>query len=347
MMATYIISWGQNGVDTSAEYNPETFNKPPELPLSISWDENGINIRASQALINTNNLFDSKPSKYLEKVGNDLIRINLGGDKIPVEIDLTKYYQELKMLKNGVAKVSNVEAPLIKVEHPDLAVKNEEKSKQFRLVIENFTKRARKEIIFRGMDVFLVEADRSATVFSNGNKIVLNVRKSDVKRIVTRGGLFSIDGLDEKIVALCNKYNKKFGETAFICFDQELEDSEIWNLEHVRDLVTKFNITDFDDQPIAYLNDILITKKGIGINLKKEEYDSRKETIYQPFDSYEFFTWANLINMDFSKYLDSKRILIKDPYSKTYIHYSKAYFSNVELVQFLKELRYVISLNLE
>ena len=306
-----------------------------------------INVRANPALINTNNLFESKPSKYLERVGNDLIRINLGGDNIPVEIDMTRYFHELKMIKSGVAKVSESEMPLIKIEHPDLAIQGNNDDKNFRLVLNNYTKRASKEIIFRGMDVFLVEVDRSAMASSKGNKIFIDLKKSTVNRLVTRGALFNISGLDEKIVALSNKYNKKFGETAFICFDEDVEDSEIWNLEHVRDLVTKYNITDFDDQPIAYLNDILITKKGIGINLKEQDYSTKKEVIYQPFDSYKFFTWAHFINLDFNKYLDDKRILMNDPYNDSFLHYSKAYFSNVELVQFLKELRFVVSLNME
>ncbi len=339
--------WGQNGKLPTDPTDPNRSTTPPELPITLSWDENGVNIRANRKNYASNNVFQAKPSKYLEKVGNDLIRINLGGDDIPVLIDLTRYYEELENLENGFTKINNTESAWITVDHPDLAVETILDERSYTLVLENYAKRARKEIILRGMDVFLVEADKSAKLYSNANKIFVDVKKATNNKLVLRGALLDIEGLDESIPKLCNKYNKKFGETAFICFDEDAEDSEIWNLEHVRDLITKYNITDFEDKPIAYLNFIFITKKGIGFNLKAEDYKTRKEIVYLPQDSYQFFPWQDFLNLEFNKYLDNIRVFVNDPYDKTYIHYSKTHFSNVELVQFLKELKHVVGMKMK
>ena len=337
-------SWGQNGKLHANADSPAGLSKPNELPITITWDENGINVRANGVgPYSSNNFFQTKPSKYLEKVGNDLIRINLGGDDIPVLIDLTNYFDVINRDNTEFTSINENEPSLISIDHPDLAVKTALIDDSFVLVLENYNKRSRKEIIFKGMDVFLVEADKSASLYSNSNKIYVDVKRSQVNKLVVRGALLDITGFDTKIPELCKKYNEKFGEQAFVCFEEETEEPEIWDSEHVRDLVTKYNITDFDDKPIAYLDFVLITKKGIGFNLKKEDYNTKKEIVYKPYDSYEFFSWQEFLNLNFNKYIDNIRILVNDPYSKSFIHYSKTNFTNVELVQFLKELRFLVS----
>ena len=61
----------------------------------------------------------------------------------------------------------------------------------------------------------------------------------------------------------------------------------------------------------------------------------------------KFFYWPSFVNLSFIKHRGDKEIIIKDPYGTRYIFQIQENFSNVELIQFFKELQYTISKELK
>ena len=186
-------------------------------------------------------------------------------------------------------------------------------------------------------------------------KIVLlsMLQNVKIKHLDLKGGHINLADVEEKIPHLCRKYNDRYygnGKTdAFICLeDCKREDPKADDIrQHSRKLITRYNITDFEDAPISFIGNIIITKKGVGLNLqtghaKKNDYKNKKP-LDNSDDNYRFFPWFEFINLSFTKHLDERQLLIYDPYNNIYIYNSKVYFSNVELIQFFNELKALIA----
>lgn len=341
---------GQNGI-----FNPSL----TELPIILSWDDDGARITANTSDERSSNLFKLTPSRYLDQVGNDLIRVAIGSDNVPVIIDLSEYYKRQDTGKDATALEGKVS-----VHMPKLALTNYVEPNTFMMKLVSFSKGSKKAtqtFIFKGIDIFYPAVDQCAILNSDMNRITVDVDKCDVKYLVMMGGVLNLDDVEEKIPVLCRKYNDRYfinrgkGKSeGFICLkDCDDDDPNAYkNLSHSRGLITKYNITDFQDAPISFLDNMLITNKGVGLNLKtevetlgnkKKKKNKKKETSYTTYDSYRFFPWYEFINLSFAKHIDANQLMIRDPYDVSYIYNSKIRFSNVELIQFFNELKALIT----
>lgn len=328
-----------------------------ELPISLSWDNDGVRITAKTSDPNTN-LLEMTPFRYLDQIGNDLIRVAIDARSTPVVIDLTGYYQNVALHQNQQSPDTISAAAKIGVYMPRLTLADYNEPNSFIIELRNFTDQinnAKQAIVIKGLDVLYVGSDNLGNLSAKQNRIVVNVEKSRVKHLLLKGGILNLFDLEQRIPNLCQKYNERYfangRSDAFVCLrDCKADDTNSEkSLRHGRTLITKYNITDFDDVPISFLGNMIITKKGLGINLKTEATSKtktgkkEKQAPFDPYDNYTFFPWYEFINLNFSKYVDENQLLIKDPYNHTYIYNSKVYFSNVELIQFFNELKAMIT----
>lgn len=333
------------------------------LPIVFSWEDNGVRITSKTANNLGGNLLELTPSQYLDQIGNDLVRVTQNSGMTPVIIDLTEYYQYKRDGSTAEAMNQMINpSPKIHLFMPKLTLADYNEPNSFILELRNFSgtaNEARQVFLFRGLDVFYVSTDNCVELSSSQNRIIADVNKCDVKHLVLKGGLLDLTAVDQKIPDLTKKYNHRYfsmgEEDAFVCLkdcekpEGETADAGYEKLKHVRNLITKYNITDYDDEPLSYLGNMLLTKKGVGLNLKTEDGDKTRTTSkgkkasYNAYDTYRFFPWYEFINLSFEKYMDESQLLIQDPYNNSYIYNSKVHFSNVELIQFFNELKDMIS----
>lgn len=331
--------------------------KPPELPINLSWDESGILIRTQRKAFNSSDFLRIQPAEHLDKVGNDLIRIQINDDETPIVIDFTPFFAANSTESQDSDQIQEPVAPYIDIYRPSLSLEYGNERGQYKLVLNEFAKSRRKEkqiFIIKGLDAFLVESDQQTQVEAKESTISVDLSESLFNYLVLRGGTLELTDLENTLPSLVHKYNEKFREdTAFISKgSDEIPQHPSWDLDYVRDLVTKYNITDFDDLPIAYLEEVIFTTKGIGLNLRKLEPEKKGFMKYEEATisvmKNEFFYWPAFINLSFEKFgVSDEDILIQDPYGSHYIYKSKNFFSNVELIQFFKELQYHIFSNLK
>ena len=348
-MAGYAIDLSGQSVNSNAGI--------PELPVVLSWDDDGIRIRTKNPDQVSNKFLNMKPSQYLEKIGNDFIRVNMGAGNTPVIIDLSNYFNQLSSTAQA-STYNLIESaePFVDIEMPKLSLSNYQEPNSFVVTLQNFSGKRRysqQKIVFKGIDVFYIGADNCAELSAERNSITIDVDRCKVNYLLLKGGLLNVGNVDEKIPALCRKYNSRYyGQVdAFVCLEDcrgKDPDSEA-NLKHTRKLITKYNITDFEDEPISFLDDMILTKKGVGLNLKVQQVEGlkgkkrSKSVSYSAYDSYQFFPWFEFINLSFEKYAGDKQLMIRDPYNNSFIYNSKIHFSNVELIQFFNELKSVIT----
>ena len=78
----------------------EKINNPNlgELPIILSWDNDGVRITTKSQNRRSANLLKMIPSRYLEQIGNDLIRVTLDAGGTPVIVDLSNFYIRPKPL---------------------------------------------------------------------------------------------------------------------------------------------------------------------------------------------------------------------------------------------------------
>lgn len=356
MILAVFFGWS---VPLPGQYRGSSITNLHELPVTLSWEESGIRIVAKSSNPRSGNLLKLVPSRYLEQIGNDLIRVAPGNHQAPVIIDLTSYYRGANGATADASYMIDNTVPQITVEMPKLTLSNYNEPNSFIVEIGNFSKKGRgvsQTFLFRGLDIFYVNTSECVKRSSMENRIILDVGKCEqVKYLVIEGGLLNLADVDEKIPALCNKYNERYytpGQTkAFLCVEEcRKEGGKAYkHLEHVRELITKYNITDYEDAPLSYIGDVILTKKGVGFNLKTQIDDKgfRNKEEFNTLDSYKFFPWYEFINLSFSKFENDRNILITDPYNNMYLYDSKVYFTNVELIQFFSELKALISENVK
>lgn len=323
-----------------------------DLPILLSWDDNGIQITAKTGT----NILEMVPSKYLDQMGNNLIRISPESERIPVVIDMTDYYNDASMQHTGDSN-SDEEPSKIKIYTPKLVLDQQNQLNSFVIELTNFTKRGEAEqtIILKGLDMLFVGSDKSTNIYSVKNRIIVDLNKSKVQFLQLKGGPLNLYGMEDKIPILCRKYNERYfassRSNAFICLKDCRNDDPKTpeHQRHARKLITKYNITDFEDSPISFVGEVILTKKGIGLNLKNEMQikaasgKKGKKGNTSMTDQYIFFPWAEFMNLTFTKYADDHQLMIKDPFNRRYLYKSKVYFSNVELIQFFNELKAMIS----
>lgn len=327
--------FGQNAPGNTTEWQ-----KPPVLPILVSWDQEGLNIQAEKSLVSNPEAFNVEISGDLELLAGDVIRVEDTDFYNPVYIELDKFFGESKDA-NG----KTMQKPVIKIDKEGKSRRINENANAFVLELRNFNGQKKQEFIVNGIDVFLIETNGNTKIEAYDKKIILDVADSQVNQIMFRGGKLKINDFLEKIPQLCMSYNEKYQElNAFTVQDSTLNEENDWKIQHVRDLITKYDITDFRDQPLAYLGDLIITKNGIGFKVKDGEFKKGGGwTKYSKDYIFKFFKWEKFINLEFSKFYDDKQFKIMGPYNNYYLHDGNEFFSNVEMIQFLKELNYTIS----
>ncbi|PHN06911.1 hypothetical protein [Flavilitoribacter nigricans] len=331
-----------------------------DLPIVISWDDQGIRITSKTQGARTANLINIRPSQFLEQIGNDLVQVSIGAEETPVIIDVSDFFKATAAtLADNNGYYPNMRSQ-IDIYMPKLVLADYNEPNSFVIDLINFsdkTNNSHQSFLIKGLDVFYVVTDNCAELSGVQNRVTIDVKKCGVQHLMLKGGLLALDDVEKRIPDLCRKYNDRYFSQdepdAFVCLEEcrEEDPNAMKNLRHSRDLVTKYNITDFEDEPISFLGNLLLTKKGVGLNLKMEVEEvagakgRKKERgrAYEAYDEFRFFPWYEFINLSFSKYLDDKRLMIEDPYNNSYVFNSDVYFSNVELIQFFNELRALIS----
>lgn len=329
-----------------------------DLPVEISWDDYGVIIKAKN---NQSDGFEFgiTASPYLEQLGNNILRVKVGSGKTPTIIDFSNYYQttqEKEQDFNIMTSYQEAKKPSINVEMPKFTLANYDEPNSFALNLLNYSEAGRftqQTFLIRGLDLLYVNIDECGKLSLSDRTIVIDVNKCKTKFMLLKGGLLNLNDIKKVIPDLCRKYNNRYyiKEDAFITrMDSRRGDEKaVENLKHVRGLITKYGITDFEDEPIAFLSDILLTKKGVGINLKAMEDNeaklANKKIAYEAMDSYIFFDWFEYTNLSFQKYIDDKKLKVNDPFGRSYIFNSNIVLTNVELIQFFNELKSVISTN--
>ena len=317
--------------------------KSPLLPVQISWDDFGINIRMDGVAPDDDTTFEVSSSRYLEKMSSDLIRVVLGEPDVPVVIDLANFYKPETARASGTGMVS--------VTKPTQSLEIYEREQNFTFELINFSKKryyTRQNIIIKGLNTFLIEMNPDVQPREINKKIKLDLTNSNTTYIALRGGLLQLADLEETIPTLCAKYNQKFSEYgSFVCVRDCIANQSEKELDFVRDLITKYNVTDFNDEPIAFLKQIIMTKNGIGLpTIFQPEAARFSKKIPAPVTKYKFYKWGDFINLQFDKSKKEKGFLILTPYQEILYSETTSDFSNVELIQFLNELRYQILLNI-
>ena len=324
------------------------WQKPPVLPIVLSWGQEGLNIHAERTIAAAASIpFDLEISGELEKLSSDEIHVSESDFNTPVFIELDSYFSELDA--NKVKGERAAEKPRIKIDRDGRKRKDMSEEKVFTLELRNFEGNKTQEFIVNGIDVFLIETEGNTKIEAYQKKIVIDVADSGVKEIMFRGGRLLKSNFVEKVPSLCQQYNDKFQEqAAFTVEDTLLSPMSRWKLEHVRDLITKYNITDFRDEPLAYLGNLFITKNGIGFRVRTGTFKKNGGwTKYSKDHNYMFFPWAKFINLEFDKYYNDRQLKIVAPYSDNYIYEGNPNFSNVEMIQFLKELNHLVSTSIK
>ncbi|PHN01241.1 hypothetical protein CRP01_38190 [Flavilitoribacter nigricans DSM 23189 = NBRC 102662] len=327
-----------------------------ELPVTLSWDDSGIRIVAKTSNPRSGNILSLVPSRFLEQIGNDLIRVTPGSGQAPVIIDLTDYFRGTSGATADATNMIDNTVPQVTIEMPKLTLSSYNEPNSFLVEIQNYSNREKglsQTFLFRGLDIFYVNSSECVKRSSESNRIILDVSKCEtVKYLVIEGGLLNLADVDEKIPALCEKYNDRYytpGQTkAFLCVEECMSEGAgaYEHLKHVRELITKYNITDYEDAPLSYIGDVILTRKGVGLNLKKKQdakLFKKKEDEFAADHAYKFFPWYEFINLNFDKYEDDQKLIISDPNNNNYLYDSRVYFSNVELIQFFSELKDLIS----
>lgn len=336
-------------IQAQKNYNLDQDLKLPILPIQIFWDDFGINIRMLDVPTDDETKLGLSSSPYLEKLTTDVIRVSLGEPDAPVVINLENYFAEQGQ-EPIVKPTYNLrpEDHTIYVEKRKLTLGSYDLPDAFVFEISNFSEKrryTRQIFVIQGINSFLLQTDKAAKVNQFNNGILsVDLMESNANEVLLRGDYLELDQLEEMIPTLCQKYNDRFQEfNAFVCVRDCIARGSESQLEYVRQLVTLYNITDFNDEPIAFLDQIIMTKQGIGfLTTPKltEETSSKKTEPVTP--KYTFYKWGTFINLEFEKGLGSTQILIKNPYKNTLTFRSDAYFSNVELIQFLLELKHTI-----
>ncbi len=329
----------------------------PELPIIVSWNDDGLRIRTKNIEANAGNLLNVAASQYFEKIGNDFIQISIETGTKPIVIDMTNYLHPAGTASSTFSLI-DAEDRQINIEMERLPIGNYYEENSFVIELQNFSsarRYSRQVVVLKGLDVFYVGADACATLSSDNRTVTVDAHKCEVKQLLLKGGLLNLRDIDHKVPVLCRKYNDRYysESNAFVCLeDCKGEDPDAaTNLKHVRKLITKYNITDFEDEPVSFLDNIILTKKGLGLNLKvqqnnvglKTKRKGKNVVAFSAYDNYRFFPWHEFINLSFSKYAGEKQLLIRDPYNNSYIYNSQIHFSNVELIQFFNELKALIS----
>ena len=185
-------------------------------------------------------------------------------------MDLSKLYfkQDYQVNRSGYGDDSMFQ---INIEVPKIGASRFDEEESFFLEISNYSKSEKwssQTFIFRGLDVFFIVADENANVEIKDRHIKVDVSKSKTNYLLLKGGVLNLEATYTLIPKLCRKYNERYfvNEEAFICIEDcahEDPNSEV-HLKHVRNLITQYNITDFDDAPISYIGQYIIDQKRSG-----------------------------------------------------------------------------------
>lgn len=311
------------------------------LPILLQWDNAGLKIQAVDSQNPATSLFELQSSGCFENLGQDLISLKSGEGCESITIDLTAYLSGGTKGKDNLA-ARDTGLRRIKIEKTNTMQGQGLQNDEFVVGLEGFKKpfTAGQKIIFKGLDAFVLEADEKARYTRQNGEIKVNVKDCTANFVFFKGGMIKTTGFEESLPLLSKKYNSRYTEYDGFIYVNKNTVGKKWDFAHVRDLITKYNITDFEDQPLSYLEDMLITTKGIGFKLV---HSGAKPEVSSPY--YGFFSWAEFINFRFERYLNDRQLKLISPYQEVFHYGGNTFFSNVEMIQFMQELKDLILLN--
>ena len=301
----------------------------PRLPLIIHWGQTDFRIQAAPAQPSIFEMVAAPSAKCLEYLSEDMIRIKPGPECASILFDFA-----------NAAEPSPSAANSITIDRIDARMRGNVQSEDLLISIDGHDPEAPESsqvFIFRGLDVIWIESDPKVVSHTMRNRVHLDVAEVGVPMLLFKGGKINETQMLSALPQLGEKYNRKFVEFDSFIYENKETVGEKWNWEHVRKLVNQYNITDFRDEPLLYLEDMLITKKGIGLKLMPwRKSKARKKTIHL------FFPWKDFVNLKPETYQDERQLKLTTPQKETFVFNGTAFYSNVELIQFLKELRSLV-----
>ncbi len=315
------------------------------LPFLIQWDDAGLKIRAIKDKKNYLQVFDLRASNCLEDLGQDFVNIKPGCASI--SIDFNDYIPKEKASMRAVEEdlvPKGASTGRIKIEKTNSLFQRDLGKRDHILVLEGYgrLKGQQQKFIISGIDVFKVEADPDAVFKVQGDQVRVDLANCNTNLLLTKGGIINEAGFIHKLAPLGQKYNKKYVEYDGFIYEGKSSVGGKWDFEHVRRLMTKYSITDFEDRPLVYLSDLLITKKGIGMRVLNSNVKQDQLRV-----GYQYFDWSEFVNLRFQRQGSNAQVKIRSPYGEETIYNGNRFFSNVEMIQFFNELRSVILQHLD
>lgn len=138
------------------------------------------------------------------------------------------------------------------------------------------------------------------------------------------------------------------------------------HINYGRKLVTRYKIYDFDNQAIAFCNDLLLTSSGIGIPLTTDvirvdsvEVLNRRGKVIgkkavsrtEQVTKYSYIPFADFVGYSFESHENSERAIVvrnKSNQKSVYgndLYTDKQGFSNTEIIQFFNDVKKAINEN--
>ncbi len=302
----------------------------PKLPLLIHWDQSDFRIQAVPSELSPANQLAATSSKCFDYLSEDMVRIKAGSECSSILFNFS-----------APSSVSRSIDPPIVMKGIDARIKGNLQGDDLLVSINGYDpedSQRNQLLVFRGLDVILVESDPRVVAQRETNTVHLEVSKADIQMLLFKGGKIHETQITNAIPQLGMKYNKKFVEYDSFVYEEKGTVGRKWDSEHVRNLVNKYNITDFRDEPLLYLEDMLVTKKGIGLTLQSVHV--RAKARKRPVSL--FFRWKDFIHLELESYKDDRQLQLITPQKEVYLFRGTHFYSNVELIQFMKELRNLI-----
>lgn len=355
--------------------------KPPFFPVSISYStKSGFKVSVEQSISTPLGTIGFSVSEQLSKdeKGNVIIEDTKANQEKIVYIEVPRYITKEKIVvRKEVEYIDRTvpikTPPIIKIREIEKEVIIEDKS--YRIEIIRYKGNKTKTFIIKGLDVLNVEAEGNVKIQASEGKLVIDLKKAEVKKLMFRGGQLSPETVEDKIVKLCNHYNEKFGlngnyYASSLITNEELKSNP--ELDHLRNLIESAVITDYDLVPLALHKNFLIVNKGIVLllsnrsNINVDDCRCSKSPSPKLQLRYTFMDWSSFLTHEFSFDKQQKKAVISSNTKlsvnllterkerKKSLYQYKAFvlqnkkektkngLKDIEFVQFLKELQATI-----
>lgn len=270
--------------------------------------------------------------------------------------------QTVRIIEKEVPTPVYIEVPVFKeriVEKPVIKIRTVEKIKivetgVYVIELRNYKAGKSQEFIIKGLDVFRIETSGDTKIEAKEGRFVIDVLKSEVTYLEFKGGQLSSENKDDLILKACLELNQELGYNRYpMGFtlnpleynptpnDTSTEQSKLINDSRNRanDLIARYQVSNFNDKPIAFASRVLITQEGIGLAVNEETNGLFKR--FSKERDFLFFQWKEFAALGF-KMEEDGTLLIQTPYQQTYRLDSRA-FSSTHYLRIFKKFIEVVS----